>query len=120
MRARRNSGGVCLLFKNYLKSVYKFEIVDKCYDGILAVKFTRFSDDYCFLIVALYLPPEQTSWGRNASAFYAHLLKIVYENTQCDDLFLAGDVNSKIGDMSDFVVEVDEVQPRKVIDKVTN
>ena len=121
VRARRNSGGVCLLFKDCILSKYKYEIIDKCYDGILAVKFTRTQDLYNFVIICLYLPPEQTSWGRNASAFYAHVMQIIYENSYCDDIILAGDLNSKIGDMPDYVMEVDsDVHPRKALDKTIN
>ena len=121
VRARRNSGGVCLLFKDCILNKYKYEIIDKCYDGILAIKFTRTQDMYNFVIICLYLPPEQTSWGRNASAFYAHVMQIIYENSYCDDIILAGDLNSKIGDMPDYVMEVDsDVHPRKALDKTIN
>ena len=121
VRAKRNSGGVCLLIKSGVYRSYTCDVVDKNHDGVLAIKFTRNDDNYCFIIVAMYLPPEQTSWGRNASEFYAHILKIVYEHSQCDDILLAGDVNSKIGELTDFVPEVDSnITARKILDKTTN
>ena len=121
VRARRSSGGVCILIKNSITFAYSHVVIDKNRDGILAVKFTRLFDNYCFVVIAMYLPPEQTSWGRNASDFYSHAMKIVYENSECDDFLLAGDLNSKIGDMSDFVTEVDNhIKSRKVLDKTVN
>jgi len=121
VRAKRNSGGVCILINEVLNSVYEFNVIDKSHDGILAMKFIRKSDDYNFLVVALYLPPEQTSWGRDATKFYSHVLKIIYEHSSCDNILLAGDVNGKIGDLSDFICEVDgNIRPRNSLDKTIN
>ena len=121
LRAKRNSGGVCLLVKETVKSTLVIDVIDKSYDGILAVKCNSKNDDYCFVIIVLYLPPEQTIWGRNATQFYSHVLGIIYENTSCDSILLAGDLNSKVGDLSDFINEVDNnIAPRVTFDKVAN
>ena len=121
LRAKKNYGGVCLLIHRFVDTHYVCNIVDKEYDGILAVKFTDKLSKFCFLIIALYLPPEQSTWGRDASSFFAHVLQLIYEHSYCDTIILAGDTNSKIGAMQDFIPEVDDgVCNRKVLDKCKN
>jgi hypothetical protein len=63
LRAKKNYGGICILINKYVLKLYLYTIVDKQFDGILAVKFNCKSSDYCFIVVGLYLPPEQTTWG---------------------------------------------------------
>ena len=121
LRAKKNYGGVCILIKKHLDRYYSYTTVDKEHDGILAVKFRSKSSDYCFLVVALYLPPEQTTWGRDAAGFYSHMLKLMYEYSYCDHVVLAGDVNSKMGSVQDFIPEIDDnIGKRKILDKNKN
>ena len=121
LRAKKNYGGVCMLINKSMDRCYTYTIIDKEFDGILAVKFTDKLSKFCFLVIAMYLPPEQSTWGRDASSFYAHLLKLVYENTYCDSIILAGDTNSKIGTVQDFIPEVDDgICNRKILDKSKN
>ena len=121
LRAKKNYGGICLLIHRFVDTHYVCNIVDKEYDGILAVKFTDKLSKFCFLIIALYLPPEQSTWGRDASSFFAHVLQLIYEHSYCDTIILAGDTNSKIGAMQDFISEVDDgVCNRRVLDKCKN
>ena len=120
LRARRNYGGVCVLISDFLKQCFTFSVVDKAYDGILAVKFDCKLSDFCFLLVAMYLPPEQSSWGRDASGFYSHLLGLVYEYESCDNVILAGDLNSKLGSAQDFIPEIDNVNARTILDVTSN
>ena len=81
LRAKKNYGGVCLLIHRFVDTHYVCNTVDKEYDGILAVKFTDKLSKFCFLIIALYLPPEQSTWGRDASSFFAHVLQLIYEHS---------------------------------------
>ena len=121
LRAKKNYGGVCMLINKSMDRCFTYNTIDKEHDGILAVKFTDKVSKYCFLIVAMYLPPEQSTWGRDASGFFAHVLKIVYENSYCDSIILAGDTNSKIGTVQDFIPEVDVgVCSRKILDRSKN
>lgn len=68
----------------------------------------------------MYLSPEQSSWGRDASSFYNHLLNLMYIYSDCDNIVLAGDVNAKIGSMNDFIPDIDQIPVRKVLDTSKN
>ena len=120
VRAKRNYGGVCILVRNCLLQYFDFNIIERSYDGILAVKFDCKISHYCFLVVAMYLPPEQSVWGRDSVNFYNHLMKIVYEYENCDNIILAGDVNSKIGNAQEYIPDIDDVTPRKILDPTFN
>ena len=120
LRAKKNYGGVCVLIKKTLNQYYDYYVVDKCYDGILVVKFDDKMSGYNFLVVAMYLSPEQSVWGRDANGFFNHLLGIMYQFNECDNIILAGDLNSKIGNMEDYIPEIDNVQPRSILDHSRN
>ncbi len=121
LRAKKNYGGVCIYIKRYLYAMFSCVVVDKEYDGILAVKFNSKDSDYSFIVIALYLPPEQSTWGRDGAGFYAHVLKLIYEHSYCDSILLAGDLNSKMGTAQDYIPEVDDnIQPRDILDKNRN
>ena len=52
-------------------------------------------------IVACYLPPENSDWGRNADDFYAHLISELYLS-DADYVIIGGDFNAKTGDLQDL------------------
>ncbi len=120
LRSKRNYGGINVVVNKCFLNDYVYDIVDKECDGILAIKFSNKNTDYCFLVIGLYLPPEQSPWGRDATAFFSHVLKLIYEFNYCDNIFLAGDMNSKLGTAQDFVPSVDDICERKVLDKSKN
>ena len=120
LRAKRNYGGVCVLIHDDVKQYYDFCVVDKTYDGVIAVKFNCKLSDYCFLVVGLYLSPELSTWGRDASGFYDHLLQLMYEHSNADNIILGGDLNSKLGSLQDFIPDVDNVPPRTILDSTKN
>ena len=121
LRAKKNYGGICMLIHRFVDVRYICSTVDKEYDGILAVKFIDKFTKFCFLVIALYLPPEQSTWGRDANSFFAHVLQLIYEYSYCDTIILAGDTNSRIGSIQDFIPEVDDgVSSRTILDKTKN
>ena len=72
------------------------------------------------MIYAVYLPPENSPWGRNATDFCSHLLGQVYLSSDKDAVFVCGDFNSRIGEMSDIISDIDGIPHRTVIDKNIN
>jgi len=123
VRAKKGSGGVSILIKNTLLDLFNFEIVDKSIDGILAIKFISKYYCYHFYVLAVYLPPEQTNWGRDNSIFYSHLIHLMYEfeDGGCDNIIVAGDFNSKIGAMKDFIPDIDvNISDREVLSNDVN
>ena len=120
VNARRNYGGVCVLVKNMLFNEYNVEVVDKSYDGILALTLLNKNTDYCVLLIAGYLPPERSPWGRDALSFYSHILTLLYQYEYCDNVILTGDLNSRIGSEPDYITGIDDVCNRRVLDKCKN
>lgn len=120
IRLNRNFGGIAILVKKHILNSYKFIEIDKQIDGIFIAKLINIASGYCIIIIACYLPPERSVWGRNASGFFEHILNYVYLVAECDALFLMGDINARIGSKQDFIQEVDQVKNRIVLDKTVN
>ena len=121
IRAKVTFGGLCVLVSNGLYNEFRFEILDKTYEGIMVLKFTDRHTEYCFLLIAAYLPPEGSAWGRDAIGFYSHILGIIYQySSECDTVYLTGDLNSRFGSEKDFIPGIDDVNNRHVIDNGKN
>lgn len=116
IRARRWSGAVEIFIKNCMHSVYFVEIVDKSLDGILIAKLTHKISDYTVLILSCSLPPENSPWGRDSLSYFSHILSQLYTFCDVDAVYMAGDLNARLGELNDFVVGLDEICLRKVID----
>ncbi|WAR27263.1 hypothetical protein MAR_012967, partial [Mya arenaria] len=96
------------------------EIVDKQFDGILALKLVHNDTETEFLIFSCYLPPEHSTRGRDAQSFFAHLLSLVYMYGDCDYMYIVGDFNSRIGTLSDVLDQCDVIPIRIPLDKSVN
>ncbi|CAC5398576.1 unnamed protein product [Mytilus coruscus] len=77
-------------------------------------------NDSNFLVFACYLPPENSSRGRDAPSFFAHLLAQIYLNDECGAMWLTGDFHSRIGSLPDKLNDIDCVPMRNTIDKRIN
>ena len=113
------AGGVGMFIKHDLYNSFDISIVDRSYDGILGVKFAHKVSKYEFIVFSCYLPPQNSTWGRDAVSFYSHLLSQIYVNSDCD-VIISGDLNSRIGSLQDTVPEIDNVINRIVLDKTYN
>ena len=115
------SGGVGILISDNIKNNYDISIIDKEYEGILALQITHKDTDFEILLISGYLPPENSPWGRNASGFFAHCLKLLYMYNNVDVVVLMGDLNSRIGNLFDYTPECDIISQRDVnIDPIVN
>lgn len=104
--APKASGGVAFLVKTELYDMYSFEIVDKAFDGIMGLSCRNKETGHVAIIYVCYLPPQNSPWGRDATSFFAHLVSELYINGYADSVLLAGDFNSRIGNISylnDFI-----------------
>ncbi|CAC5381141.1 unnamed protein product [Mytilus coruscus] len=119
-KAPKASGGVGVLVKNWLFELFNVSVVDKSFDGILGIKFTGRSTEFEFLVFACYLPPENSSRGRDAQSFYAHLLSQIYMSNENDGIYLIGDFNSRIGSLSETLNDIDNLPKRQPLDKSIN
>ena len=118
--APKASGGVGILVKQCISENFNIEIVDKIFEGIIAVKFTNKATDSDFLVFSCYLPPENSTRGRDAQTFYSHLLTLVYLHCYCDKMFILGDFNARIGNLSDVIFDCDDIPRRVNIDTSVN
>ncbi len=85
------------------------------------IKFIHKYSEYSLLLVAGYLPPEGSAWGRDAVGFYANVLRTVYlYNSECDAIYFSGDLNSRFGLDLDFLPGIDDICSRTIIDKSKN
>ena len=50
-------------------SEFLVQIQDKSYDGILVILFEHNVSHIKFLIICLYLPPENSPWGRHLGPY---------------------------------------------------
>ena len=68
----------------------------------------------------MYLPPENSPWGRNATDFYSYLLGQVYLLSDKDAIIICGDLISRTGEMSDIISDIDGIPRRTAVDKNVN
>ena len=118
--APKASGGVGLLIKAWVCDIYDIGVEDKSYDGILAVKFTHKDTERDFVVFSCYLPPENSTRGRDSSSLFTHLLSQVYLHSDSDSLYIMADFNARIGSLSDIIEECDTIKERTVLDKSVN
>lgn len=69
IQAPKGSGGVGFFIKCDLYNSYNVKVIDHAYEGIIGVHFVNKFADFNFIVYSLYLPPENSPWGRNATAF---------------------------------------------------
>ena len=90
------------------------------YDGILGISLISKTTDYSIAVFfATYLTPESSTWGRDATGFYAHLLGQIYIHSDYDAMMVCGDMNSRIGQLSESILGLDEIPNRAISDQTT-
>ena len=115
-RALKGSGGVGILAANYLFSEFDIFVLDKQFDGMLTLSLCHKETEYKFILVTAYLPPDNSLYGRDATGFFSHLINLIYMHTDYDAIYIAGDLNGRIGNKSDFIECVDDIPKRTAID----
>jgi hypothetical protein len=120
VNAPKASGGVGLLVKTQLTEQFNIFVVDRSYDGILALKFEHRITSLNLIVFSCYLPPEGSTRGRDAQSFFAHLLAQIYLHSDADSLIIAADFNARIGNLSDILNGLDSIPERRVLDRNIN
>ena len=119
VNAPKSSGGVGILFKNELFNSFSINAVDKTYNGILGVKFQHKFTDHTFIVICCYLPPDNSPWSNNTN-FLSHLISQLYIYGDVDNIFIAGDFNSRVGKVQDSIENIDDISVRSSRDGVVN
>ena len=120
IRATKFSGEVGILVKNSLFSLFKVQVFEKSHEGIIGIKFVSNFDNSSIIIFCCYLPPEYSTWGKDAQSFFSYLTSYVYLLTDAKHLILCGDFNARIGNMQDIIPSVDDVKERNILDTSKN
>ncbi len=95
MRARKASGGVGVLVKNYLLEQFRINVTDRTMDRMIGVRLMHRELDFCLVVFSCHLPPEGSSRGRDSVAFFSHLRGRMY-SLDADIIYVCGDLNSHI------------------------
>ena len=118
--AKRGSGGVGVFVRDDLVQIFEISVLDKTVEGILLLKLsTRLGTENLVLCVC-NLPPAESTGHVDAESFYCNLLEPVYAYQNVDQMFICGDLNSRVGTDTDYIEGVDEMRPRDIIDHVSN
>ena len=72
------------------------------------------------MIYTVYLPPENSPWGRNAMDFLSHLLGQIYRLSDNDAIFICADLNSRLGGLPGVINDIDRIPPPSCLDKTFN
>ena len=120
-QANRRHGGVGMFIKESCLLYHNVSIIDRDVDGILGILFQHKVSNFQFIVFSCYLPPENSPWGRDATAFFNHLLGQIYFHNYVDSVFICTDINGRTGGLSDFVPSVDrDISPRVYMDLIKN
>ena len=121
INSRRNFGGIAVLIKCKVLNDYCVDAIDKSIDGLFVFKIRDKVSNYTIILIACYLPPERSPWGRDAGNFFSHILNLIYlHSSSCDAVYLCGDLNSRLGDKQDYIKGIDNITDRQILDKSYN
>jgi hypothetical protein len=118
--ATRPSGGVAILIGARLQQDYEVTEIDKSVDCLFILKLEEKISSHTILVVACYLPPANSPWGRNSTGFFANITNYLHLHDNCDNVFICCDLNARIGNRDAYIPDIDDVPPRTVLDKATN
>ncbi len=119
-KSYRGSGGVGFFVRDDIMHKYKVEIVDKETDGIMLMSLTDPISDLSILFLGTYVPPENLVYGHHVEVIFDNLTNLLYLHNSYDMTFVMGDFNSRIGELEDYVEEVDMIDTHCCIDEETN
>ena len=118
--AKCGSGGVGILIRQNIIENYHVNELDKNVEGILVLELVHKCTSHVIVVGVCYMPPENSNYGRDSQAFYDHLLNVIYQTENADVFMLGGDFNARVGNILDFVLDIDDVPERMAIDMVKN
>ena len=72
------------------------------------------------VLCVCYLPSAESTRHVDAETFYCNLLEQVYAYQNMGQMFVCGDLNSRVGTDTDYIEGVDDMRPRDIIDHVSN
>ena len=52
--------------------------------------------------------------------FFSHFVNELYTYSYADSMFICGDLNARIGNKCDHIMDIDDIPPRISIDEIVN
>ncbi len=120
VRAKKGSGGVGFFVSEELFNEFTISVHDKSFSSIIAIDLKHIENDFKLSIIGAYLPPDNSNYGRDSTAFFAQLISLVYSTMNSDLTILCGDFNARTSDQLDYIPNVDDLLQRKCLDKTKN
>ena len=115
VKATKTSGGVGILVEDSCFENFHVRIIDRNFAGVLRMGLQHKFTNHTIVIYSFYLPPENSVWS-NPTEVYAHLISQIYLRTYADAIYLCGDLNARTGNLCDYIPEVEDIPPRKLVD----
>ena len=83
--------------KHSVLNEFNLSVSDKAYDGIMMIEIKHKLNDFHIALIGVYLPPDNSTYGRDSSAFFSHLISLVYSTVNSDVTAICGDINARVG-----------------------
>ena len=115
-RAKIGSGGLCVFIRTQLLTHFEVTVLDDSIEDILWVKLLHRESNQCYSICVCYLSPEGSSRMVDPHEYFENLLSQIYIYQTLGQFMICGDFNARCGDEADYIVGVDEIEPRNVVD----
>ena len=121
-RAIRGSGGVGLLIKSDLLSIYNVTVLDSSFEGSLWIQFESKNDcfKYAFCVCVCYLPPSTSCRGDISDQFFDNLATQTFIYSCIGPVCICGDFNARCGNLADGCDPHPLIPTRCTIDDTAN
>ena len=116
----RCSGGVGFMIKNTILQKYRLQTISKDTEGVIVILLIDKMSKTTIMLIGCYLPPDSSIYGRHIEQTLDNITNLLYEHTDVDFTYMMGDMNSRVGNLKDFIPEIDDLPERIVIDATDN
>ena len=112
---KTGSGGIGIFVKQNFYDMLNIGVLDQSFEGVLWVYFNHKHSDFKFNVCVCYLPPENSTRQVDKDVFFDTLISQVYEFQKFAPFLICGDFNSRCGEEDDYIVGVDDMCHRDVV-----
>ena len=119
LKSKHGSGGIGIFVKRTLQNMYQVELCFELHDLVLGLKLIDRVSKETLIIYNVYLPPENSQYGRNNERVLDLLTFEIYGQTDADLVTVCGDFNARIGEKDDCL-HCDNIRRRVPVDRTCN
>ena len=118
VNAPHGFGGVGIFVKDWITDEF-YITEERDFEGILGIIIKHKITHFQAAIFACYLPPENSPYAYDSVEFFRYLILQAYSYSDVDVLYFCGDFNARTGKLLDVNTDIDDVQPRNILDSVS-